>query len=84
MGYLLLNYQTEALSGNTHGIDTSSGSADTYALMAVSYGVIWTGPNNYYSINWDVEKDNRFSPHLGPSSTNREWSPIFTHGGVVG
>ena len=48
--------------------------------MAVSYGVIWTGPNNYYSINWDVEKDNRFSPHLGPSSTNRVWN-VFTHGG---
>ena len=61
--------------------ETGSGNHDKYGIFPLSYGIAWSGPNSYSNIDWTDEIDGHMPPYLGPSSSNRAWSPVFTYDG---
>ena len=65
----------------TYAWGDNTNNMDGYSLIALSYGVIWTGPYYGSELQWSLESNSRNPPYLGPGGNNRDWSPIFTHDG---
>ena len=43
-----------------------------YELIALSFGLVWTGPSQSSDIQWQTELDQKYPPYFGPSNFNRD------------
>jgi|GEM_PF-1450881 len=61
---------------------TNGNTPSDFRLIALSYGIVWAGPDSILGFEWsDNLVDNFISPYPGPSNSNKDFSIVLSHDG---